>query len=441
MNYQEIINIIENKRRFGNLPGVVICEKLLAEVGNPQKDLPCIHIAGTNGKGSTAAFLREICKEAGIKAGVFTSPHLIDFTERIQINGTRIPEEDVVRLGERLLALELDIHPTMFDYCLAMAMLYFKEQSCQLVILETGLGGRLDSTNVIDAPLVSIITKIGYDHTNVLGETLAEIAAEKAGILKKGTRAIIESQEASALNVITEKCQELEISYKVIDAGKILPVENGFSYPMESSYTRQPETSYTPTMPGVHRSETSYTLTMLGTHQRENALAAILAARELIELGYPITEENLHQGIAKATWNGRMELISRYPYLLIDGAHNGHGVDALVKSLKELYPDEKFHFIMGVLADKDYKKMAEQILPIAAKVTTVTPESSRALQAEELAEYIREFGVEAQSAENLEEVFGRFLTQEIGEDSGRKTVVFGSLYFIGEIRKLFQLDI
>ncbi len=175
MEYQEIIHTIENKRRFGSLPGVVVSRKLLAAVGDPQNDLAFIHIAGTNGKGSTAAFLREILKEAGIRAGMFTSPHLIDFTERIQVDGRQIPGEDAARLGEMLLNLDLEVHPTMFDYCLAMALLYFREQGCQLVIFESGLGGRLDSTNVISAPLVSVITKIGYDHTEVLGDTLDQI--------------------------------------------------------------------------------------------------------------------------------------------------------------------------------------------------------------------------------------------------------------------------
>ncbi len=419
MEYQEIIHIIENKRRFGNLPGVVISGRLLAAVGNPQKDLAFIHIAGTNGKGSTAAFLCSVLKEAGIRTGLFTSPHLIDFTERIQVDGERIAGEDVVRLGEMLLDLKLDVHPTMFDYCLAMAMLYFKEQGCRLVVLETGLGGRLDSTNVIDAPLVSVITKIGYDHTNVLGETLAEIAAEKAGILKAGTRVVLESQEPSAEAVFTQRCKEFKIPCKMIEADKILPEGSGFIYPGERRYQMK----------------------MLGIHQRENAMAAVFAARELKELGFPVTEEHLHTGIQKAVWNGRMELVCDHPYLLIDGAHNGHGVQALTDSLKEMYPGEKFHFIMGVLADKDYEKMAELILPLATTVTTVTPESSRALQGKTLAEYIRSFGIKAEHKENLQEVFAPFLEYSSKEVSAEKTIVFGSLYFIGEIRKFFQLSI
>ena len=408
MEYQEIIHTIENKRRFGSLPGVVVSRKLLAAVGDPQNDLAFIHIAGTNGKGSTAAFLREILKEAGIRAGMFTSPHLIDFTERIQVDGRQIPREDAARLGEMLLNLDLDVHPTMFDYCLAMALLYFREQGCRLVILETGLGGRLDSTNVISAPLVSVITKIGYDHTEGLGDTLDKIAAEKAGILKPNTFMVSESQQQPAEKVLKDCCSKLGISYQFVEAEKIKAVDHGFSYEGKGSYRMR----------------------MLGMHQRENAMAAVFAAEALRIYGFEITDAQISQGIENATWNGRMELISQEPYLLIDGAHNGHGVHALAESLKELYPDEKFHFIMGVLADKDYKQMVKEILPLAESVTTVTPDSGRALQGETLAEYIRSYGVFAENTEQMQEAFLQIRD---------KTVAFGSLYFIGEIRKFFHL--
>lgn len=390
------------------MPGVVVSRKLLAAVGDPQNDLAFIHIAGTNGKGSTAAFLREILKEAGIRAGMFTSPHLIDFTERIQVDGRQIPEEDAARLGEMLLNLDLEVHPTMFDYCLAMALLYFREQGCRLVILETGLGGRLDSTNVISAPLVSVITKIGYDHTEVLGDTLDKIAAEKAGILKPNTFMVSESQQQPAEKVLKDCCSKLGISCQFVEAEKIKAVDHGFSY----------------------KGKGSYRMRMLGMHQRENAMAAVFAAEALRIYGFEITDAQISQGIENATWNGRMELISKEPYLLIDGAHNGHGVHALAESLKELYPDEKFHFIMGVLADKDYKQMVKEILPLAESVTTVTPDSGRALQGETLAEYIRSFGIFAENTEQMQEAFLQIRD---------KTVAFGSLYFIGEIRKLFHL--
>lgn len=418
MDYQTVIRIIENKRRFGNLPGVAVSRELLAAAGNPQKDLAFVHIAGTNGKGSAAAFLSSVLTEAGIKTGLFTSPHLIEFTERIQINGVQIAKEDAARLGQRLLNQQTDADPTMFDYCLAMALLYFKEQNCSLVILETGLGGRLDATNVIECPLVSIITKIGYDHTEVLGNTLAEIAAEKAGILKPGTRAVLESQQPEALAVLKQRCEKQNIPYRIVDADAIIPLATGFSYPKERPYQMK----------------------MTGSFQRENAMAAVFAARELQELGYRISEEALHRGIAEAFWAGRMEILCRNPFFIVDGAHNGNGVEALAKSLKEQYRGEKFHFIMGVLADKDYQAMARYILPLAEKVTTVTPESVRAMEGEKLAAYIRECKTEAENKENLQEVLAPFLSTGGRDYPYARTAAFGSLYFIGEIRKFFQLS-
>ncbi|MBO5302467.1 MAG: bifunctional folylpolyglutamate synthase/dihydrofolate synthase [Lachnospiraceae bacterium] len=411
MKYEEVIEIIENKRRFGNAPGVEISRVLLSAVSNPQKDLKFVHIAGTNGKGSTAAFLASILKEAGIKTGLFTSPHLISFTERIRVDGEQIPKERAAEIGEMLLNLELDVHPTMFDYCLAMAMLYFKEQNCEIVVLETGLGGRLDSTNCIEPPLISIITKIGYDHTNVLGNTLPEIATEKAGICKAGTQAVIEKQDKEVLDVLTAVCKNLDIPVHIADAAE-MTMKNYFS-----------------------------NMKMRGNFQKENASAAILAAKILQTMEYPITEASLQKGISHALWQGRMELICEEPFLLIDGAHNSHGVHALAESLKTMYPGEKFHFIMGVLADKDYEQMAELILPLAKDVVTVTPESSRALQSEKLAEYICKKGIPAKSGKDLKSVFTPYLKKEKIYPKNEKTITFGSLYFIGDVRKFFHLSV
>ena len=414
MEYKELIETIENRRRFGKEPGIVISREMLAAAGNPQKELQFVHIAGTNGKGSAAAFLCSVLRAAGIRTGLFTSPHLIRFTERIQVDGEEIGPDDVVRLGELLLNLPLSVEPTMFDYCLAMACLYFREKKCDIVILETGLGGRLDATNVIDTPPVSIITRIGLDHTAVLGDTIRAIAAEKAGILKRGTCAVIESQEPEAAEVLKERCRQLEIPSEWIDPSRIKPAEDGFFYPGEGKFS----------------------MNMHGAYQYENALAAVKAAEFLQQKGFPVTQDAIRKGIQDTFWPGRMEILSRQPFLMIDGAHNGHGVAALKRSLQQEYPGEKFRLVMGVLAEKDYQAMADQMLPLAVSVVTVTPESTRALQGEQLAAYIRSKGIPAENRENLTEVFAPFL--EKNEDRGEiRTIAFGSLYFIGEIRKLF----
>lgn len=417
MEYQEIIQTIEEKKRFGSLPGVTVSKKLLAAVGNPQKTLAFVHIAGTNGKGSTAAFLHAILTKAGIKTGLFTSPHLTDFRERIQVGANWIPRQTAARLGQMLLETDAGVSPTMFDYCFVMALLHFKEQSCPLAILETGLGGRFDATNAVDAPLVSVITKIGYDHMEVLGHTLPKIAAEKAGILKPGTRAVFGCQKEEALAVLRQTCKDLQIPFREVRAEQIITTANGFSYPGEPEYRMRMPLGY----------------------QCENAMTAVFAAKELKRLGYPVTKEAIASGILEAVWAGRMEVVCESPFLMLDGAHNTDGVAALMNSLKELYPGETFHFIIGVLADKDYRAMIKPALLLAAHVTAVTPKSKRALSGEALAEYIRGCGVSAESCGDIKEAFLPFLKRE--KQAAKKCVAFGSLYFIGEAREIVKNDV
>ena len=371
--YKEVIDKIENAKRFGNLPGIEITKILLEELGHPEKNIPFVHVAGTNGKGSTCAFLGRILSGAGYKVGVFTSPHLIDFEERITISGDMISKETVTRLGNQLLELKLDVHPTMFDYCLAMALLYFKEQNCDLMILETGLGGSKDSTTAVGVPLVSVITKIGYDHMELLGDSLEKIAGEKAGI---------------------SECDMFQVS------------ENALQWV------------------GNHK------LGLQGGHQVENAAAAVLAVN-CLKKQFPTTKQQLEEGLLNVHWRGRLELLSNQPFLLIDGAHNAHGVHALKCSLQELYPNQKFHFIMGVMADKDYPEMIAELLLLAVDFVTVTPDSSRALQSEELAKIICERGVAAKSIESVDAIW------DILNDDGYY-VAFGSLYFIGELMEKYQ---
>lgn len=423
MTYEEVVDTINNIRRFGNLAGVEIMGRMLAALENPQKDMCMVHIAGTNGKGSVSAFLCEILKAAGLKTGMFISPHLVDFRERIQINGSMIDKEDVRRLGEELLTRDFGVHPTMFDYCMAMAMLYFKEQHCDVVILETGLGGRLDSTNAIGVPQVSVITKIGYDHMAILGDTLEKIAAEKAGIIKKGTFLVLESQEEPVLAVLRSAAEQAGVDRcRVVEPAEIRDCryEDGEQYFSYGGYEQ-------------------LTMKMLGVHQYENAAAALLAAEELLNSGVVGTftdaqiKKSIDCGIRNTRWQGRMEILRKEPFLLVDGAHNSNGVAALRDSLVALFPGEKFHFIMGVMADKDYEKMIEELLPLALDFKTVTVAGERALAAWKLAECIQKKGVPAECVSDLRVC----ILPERG-DREKKTVAFGSLYFIGEIEEFFK---
>lgn len=396
MTYEEIVYTIDNKRRFGKACGRDVTKELMKALDYPEKDLHIIHIAGTNGKGSVAAFVSSILQAASFaskdhfKVGLFTSPHLIEYTERIQIDGKQISRDDVTRLGERLLSLELNLEPTMFDYWLAMAMLYFNEQNVKYVVLETGLGGAKDSTNGLSVkPEVCAITSIGLEHTQYLGNTLGEIAGEKAGIIKAGVPVVIGEMPDEASEVIINKCKEL-----------------GCQYTMAGEVSQDKK------------------LGLFGNYQRKNAAVAIETVKSL---KLAINNQNIDSGLAKAVWPGRMQIISEHPFIMVDGAHNPSGVQALYESLHAEFPKEKISFIMAVMADKDYLSMAKIMAPIAQRIYTVTVESDRALQAKELADAIGELGIDAKSCDSYQDALNQALSQD------EKVVAFGSLYFIGEV--------
>ncbi len=426
MTYEEITSLIESKRRFGKESGCEVMREMLPRFGSPERDMKIIHIAGTNGKGSTAAFVSAILQAAGFCVGLFTSPHLMRFTERICLNGKEIRREDVVRLGELLLRTEWKVEGTMFDYCLLMALLYYRERKPDYVILETGLGGRLDSTNGLSkVPLVSVITKIGLEHTAILGNSPEEIAAEKAGMLKTGTRAVIAEMDEAPRRVLKEACISRGIPYVLSDSREI----------------RDP-------------------LSLFGVHQRENAANAVCAIRQLFlqdegkwpklsgeetlqkgKEGKGQLSEWIRRGLTEAFIPGRLEKLwedkkGSGAALFIDGAHNPQGAEALNRSMQMAFPGESFLMLCGILADKDYVAMIRNTAPVAYRYFTVTPPGNRALSAEALSEVIRrETGKEALPFGSLEEGLKTLL--ETAKATGKKAVVFGSLYMIGEVRAHF----
>lgn len=491
-DYESVVDTIQNTRRFGKLTGLEVSKRMLEQLKNPQSEIPFVHIAGTNGKGSTTAFLCEILKQTGMKVGMFISPHLVTFEERIRINGEYISKEDVTRLGNQLLEMKFDVPPTMFDYCLCMAVLYFKEQNCDIMVMETGIGGRFDSTNALGTPLVSVITKIGFDHMSILGNTLEEIAYEKAGIIKKGVPVILQKQEESAYKVICDYVQKInlneanETKQDVIVKNANSKEENPFLGNKKDDVQEKQEVFdstedknnncmseyFIEVSQQIREYVSKFPRKMLGNFQIENAATALLAAVTIFEKWinrHNLIEKNssddakstdiinknalpheirilperylnyIKQGITQAVWKGRMELVNENPFFMIDGAHNPDGVHALAESLKTLYPNEKFHFIMAVMADKDYETMIEELIPLAYDFVTVTPEYSRALQAKELAGCITKKGVKATYAQSLEEVIMPLLPKNTDVKDNKlqeKTVAFGSLYFIGEIEAL-----
>lgn len=407
--YEEVIRQIENTHRFGNLPGVEVMEHVLKQLAGINGKLPFVHIAGTNGKGSVCAFMTEIFRKSGLKAGAFISPHVVVFEERISVNGQMISREDVARLGNKLLDTDFGVNLTMFDYCLAMALMYFTEQGCDIMVIETGLGGRLDSTNAIGLPLATVITKIGYDHVAILGDKLEDIAREKAGIIKTGSHVFSEQQEEEAEAVIRDAADKCQVQLTFVTKEEI-------------------------------EAASKYNLRLLGVHQWENAAVAKLAAEYVLEkfTNTAVTDGNKLKkneseiiiALRETVWQGRMEILSQKPFFMVDGAHNGHGVLALRDSLKTLYPCEKFHMIMAVMADKDYKAMVEELLPYAEDFVAVNMDNSRALQAKELAEFINSRGVKADCVDSVEEAL-----KTLRADT--KNLAFGSLYFIGEIKERY----
>ncbi len=408
MTYEEIVSVIENKRRFESKSGFEVSTELLQKLLPAGPKARTIHIAGTNGKGSTAVFVSEILQAAGFCVGLFTSPHLVTFRERIRVDHEMINEEDVVRLGEKVLSVPLSCNPTMFDLSLAMALLYFEEKNCDYVILETGLGGRLDSTRAVQRiPDVTVITAIGFDHEAILGDTIEQIAGEKAGVIREGTKVVIAQMDAKAQKVIRDACEKKQVVYHYGDEAEL------------SDYLSEDDR-----------------LGLLGTYQKENARNAVLAA-ELLQRK-EIGKDEIRRGLIRAHWPGRMDVISEDPFILTDGAHNPQGVEALRNSLLSLYPREKFIYIFGVMADKDYEHMLLSMLGTEEMFFTVTVEDARAEKSERIAEFLKEKGGRAKACQSISEAFSK--AAYLQKTTGEKIVVFGSLYFIGEVLRWIKKE-
>lgn len=407
--------------------GLTRIEKLLEHLGNPQERLKFVHVAGTNGKGSTCAYLASILHAAGYKTGLFTSPYIETFEERIRINGENIPLDDLreitlaVREAAANVEQEVGEHPTEFELMTAVALEYFRRQKCDIVVLEVGLGGRLDSTNSIPTSEVSVIARIGFDHTNVLGETLAEIASEKAGIIKSHGTVVNYPQTPEAEAVILAEAErqqatitepdfaELQIgkpcAVGVIEAmDSVIPgdsLEFGEiatpdthqvfdSMQITSTCSALPTT--TPVRPFVYKGQ-HYVTQLLGSYQPTNATLALEAIARLQDKGWQILPEAIKEGIANTIWSGRFEVLSAAegkPAIVVDGGHNPQGAEALCESLKEVFPDRSVVFIMAALADKDLPTMITAVVPLAKAFITVTAPSPRAASAEDLAALIDE---------------------------------------------------
>ena len=415
MNAEQAIEYIHSVFWKGSIPGLGRTQTLLSKMGNPEKKLKFVHIAGTNGKGSTAAMTASILRKAGYRTGLYTSPYIYRFHERMQIDGEEISDADLVAVTEfvKPLADSMEESPTEFELVSCIAFEYFYRKKCDIVVLEVGMGGALDSTNVIEVPEVAVITNIGLDHTEFLGNTLEEIALTKSGIFKEGGHAVVYRSIPSVEAVFEQVCAEKNVSLKKADFASLRLKQHTLEGQIFDCGTRK-----------------DLTLPLLGDHQLHNAAVVLAIADTLIENGWNISEENIRDGIRDVRWPGRFDIVCRNPLFIIDGGHNPQCIEALVKNIQDYLTDRMVIALTGVLADKDYADMYQPVMPLVDHFVCVTPPNPRKLEAKLLAQYLTDAGAEATSCETVEEGVMQAI-QRAGEDG--VVLCFGSLNTIGSI--------
>ena len=420
MTVVEAIEYIHSVCWKGSIPGLGRTQKLLSLMGDPHKKLKYIHIAGTNGKGSTAAMTAAILRKAGYKVGLYTSPYIYRFNERMQINGQQIPDGELADITQwvKPLAQSMEESPTEFELVSCIAFEYFKRNQCDIVVLEVGMGGALDSTNVIDCPEVAVITNIGLDHTDVLGKTVEEIAETKAGIFKEGGNAVVYRGTEGVEAVFEKVCAERNVSLKKADFDGLKLLSHGLEGQVFDCGKRK-----------------ALELPLLGDHQLHNAAVVLGVIDTLQEKGWLISEENVREGLKTVSWPGRFDIMRRDPLFIIDGGHNPQCIEALVKNIQDYLAGKKVIVLTGVLADKDYADMYKPVMPLVKEFVCITPPNPRKLDADKLAQYLRQAGTEATPCDSV--VAG---VQTAMDKAGKDGVVlcFGSLYSIGAIRDALE---
>ena len=417
MTYEQAIHYIETKTWSTTRLGLGRTRELLRRLGDPQKQLKFVHVAGSNGKGSTCAMIASVLQQAGYKTGLYTSPHLMSFCERFQINGEWISEDALARVTEIVKgpAEEMEDHPSQFEISTALAMVYFLQESCDIVVMEVGMGGELDSTNVIDAPEAAVIMNIGLEHTEYLGDTLEKIARTKGGILKTGCDAILYPNVPEVEHTIETLCKEREIPLHKVRG-------NDLQILAQSLFGQR----------FIWKGE-EYRIPLSGEHQCKNAAVALETIDVLQNRGWEISEVDIEEGLRRTSWPARMEVLCEDPLFILDGGHNPQCIEALAENVRALFPGQKVAYLLGILGDKDYRLMLEILKDTAAQAVCVAPNSERALSAEELTKVAEEIlqspAVAAQSIEKGLELL-------LSSDCVPKIAV-GSLYMAGELRERF----
>lgn len=437
-HYQKTLGYLFGLQRFGIKLGLANITALLRHLENPHAGLKAVHIAGSNGKGSTAAFLTSILRQAGYRVGLYTSPHLIDFTERIQVDGVPITEDWVVGLTDRIRdavgdmeksgelwpdssisSLPPDFDPqkatiTFFEFTTAMALVYFREEGVDLAVLETGMGGRLDATNVID-PLLTLISPISMEHQQYLGKTLLQIAGEKAGIIKPRRPLLTTARQPRVVALFREKCREFQAPFYA----------HGRDFRGRRTGLRMMD------FRGRHHRWKGLRLGLAGSHQVLNASLALAAAEMLVEMEFPMSEEHLRNGLVETKWPGRLEKVGDSPPILLDGAHNPGATRILKKALEEEFPHRRLILVLGIMGDKEIGKMMSNLVPLADLLILTRPDMERAASLEILRKHASPWG---KPALEIGDVGGAVEKARSEAGRGDLVVVTGSLYTVGEAR-------
>ncbi|MDO4564873.1 MAG: folate family ECF transporter S component [Clostridia bacterium] len=417
MSYEETLNYIHTINWRGSKLGLSRTIELLKLLHNPEKKLRFVHIAGTNGKGSTAAMTASILREQGYKTGLFVSPYVVRFNERMQINGEHISDSELARIVSKVkpYAESMKVPPTEFELITAVAFTYFFEHSCDIVVLEVGLGGELDSTNVIDTPEAAAITAIGYDHTRILGDSIEKIAEAKAGIIKDGGEVVFYGTDEAAMPVIREACERHKAVLSVPEFDKL----SLHSYDVNGQ-------SFS------YKERNNLWLPLIGEYQTRNAALVLEVVEALKRRGWEISEEAVYIGLHNVRIPARFEVLSRAPVFIVDGGHNPMGVDGSMRTAERLFPGRKFRVIMGVMADKDVDSILRRVVPQTERFYAVAPDNPRAMEAEELSRRACELGAAASPFETVEAAVRAALFEAGSEDI---ILALGSLYMAGDIRE------
>ena len=416
MTLDEALRYIHTVSWMTTIPGLERELELLERIGNPHRGMKYIHVAGTNGKGSTAAMLANILRSAGYRTGLYTSPYIIRFNERIQVDGEQIPDEAVCALTEFIKphAEAMASHPSEFEIVTAIGFEYFRRQKCDIVVLEVGMGGEWDATNVIEDNEAAVIVNIGLDHTGVLGDTVEEIALTKSGVVKRGCPCVMYRQQPSVEAVFESVCRKMDAPFILADFDSLKPRYAGLDG-QRFDWGDMKDLS----------------IPLLGAHQLLNACNVLTAVQVLRGRGWAISDTAVREGLATVEWPGRFQVMRKNPLFIVDGGHNPQCLEALENAIKAYLPGQKLVFLNGCMADKDYGDMFRFLLPYAREFVTVTPRNPRALPAEELSRYITEnLGAKATACATVAEGV-RTAIEKAGPDG--VVCACGSLYMIGDI--------